>query len=195
MSKVQAVKPRITDTKSAILITAARLFSDKGYAGTSMSDLAEELELSKAAIYHHFESKEALLRELMDSTFQELETLMARYEAMPVNKIDLHDLLSKFAEITFSHRDVIRLVLSELPAEMKGKDHKGHKYAGRLQKLLSGPKSSVESAMRAKAAVVIIATGILPARLAKNAKSEDPNLELLIAIASDALGLKKTKRN
>jgi AcrR family transcriptional regulator len=194
MSILQPMNPRINDTKSAILITAAALFSNKGYAGTSMADLAEELGLSKAAIYHHFESKEALLRELMESTFKELETLIIRYEATPANRIDLHDLLSNFALITFSHRDVIRLVLSELPAEMKGKERKGHQYAGRLQKLLAGPKSTVESAMRAKAAVVIIATGILPPRLQKNAKSEDPDLNLLIAIASDALGLKKTKR-
>jgi AcrR family transcriptional regulator len=194
MSSWQHGHTKVTDTKSAILNKAAALFSNKGYVGTSMSDLAEELGLSKAAIYHHFESKVDLLGELMDSTFKELEMLVTETEAIPAHKIDLHGLLRKFAEITYSHREVIRLVLSELPAEMKARGPKGHHYVIRLQKLLAGQEPTVEGLMRAKAAVVIIATGILPPRLEKDARNADPDLEILLAIATDALGLKKTKR-
>jgi AcrR family transcriptional regulator len=44
--------------------TAARLFADRGYHGTSLADLAEELGIQKASLYHHIESKEDLLWEV-----------------------------------------------------------------------------------------------------------------------------------
>jgi AcrR family transcriptional regulator len=40
---------------------AARLFAERGYQGTSLSDLAEGLGLQKPSLYHHIESKEDLL--------------------------------------------------------------------------------------------------------------------------------------
>ncbi len=45
--------------------TAAQLFRDRGFDATSVSDVARALGLTKAGLYHHFESKEALLFEIM----------------------------------------------------------------------------------------------------------------------------------
>jgi len=45
--------------------TAAQLFRDRGYDATSVSAIARALGLTKAGLYHHFESKEALLFEIM----------------------------------------------------------------------------------------------------------------------------------
>ena len=44
------------ETVQLILDTAARLFMEKGYDGTSLQDILEETHLSKGAIYHHFNS-------------------------------------------------------------------------------------------------------------------------------------------
>ena len=45
--------------------TAAQLFRDRGYDATSVSEVARALGMTKAGLYHHFESKEALLFEIM----------------------------------------------------------------------------------------------------------------------------------
>jgi len=45
--------------------TAAQLFRDRGYDATSVSDVARALGMTKAGLYHHFESKEALLFEIL----------------------------------------------------------------------------------------------------------------------------------
>jgi AcrR family transcriptional regulator len=45
--------------------TAAQLFRDRGYDATSVSDVARALGMTKAGLYHHFDSKEALLFEIM----------------------------------------------------------------------------------------------------------------------------------
>jgi AcrR family transcriptional regulator len=43
---------------------AARLFAEKGYAGTSLGDLAEAVGVQKPSLYHHIDSKEDLLWEV-----------------------------------------------------------------------------------------------------------------------------------
>jgi AcrR family transcriptional regulator len=45
--------------------TAAQLFRDRGYDATSVTDVARALGMTKAGLYHHFESKEALLFEIL----------------------------------------------------------------------------------------------------------------------------------
>jgi TetR/AcrR family transcriptional regulator, cholesterol catabolism regulator len=45
--------------------TVAQIFRDRGFDATSVSDIARALGLTKAGLYHHFESKEALLFEIM----------------------------------------------------------------------------------------------------------------------------------
>jgi AcrR family transcriptional regulator len=45
--------------------TAAQLFRDRGYDATSVSDVARALGMTKAGLYHHFDSKEALLFEIV----------------------------------------------------------------------------------------------------------------------------------
>jgi len=45
--------------------TAAQIFRDRGFDATSVSDVARALGMTKAGLYHYFESKEALLFEIM----------------------------------------------------------------------------------------------------------------------------------
>ncbi|HBE91853.1 MAG TPA: TetR/AcrR family transcriptional regulator, partial [Gammaproteobacteria bacterium] len=46
--------------ETAILDAATRLFAERGFDGVSMRQVSEAAGVSKANIYHHFESKEAL---------------------------------------------------------------------------------------------------------------------------------------
>jgi AcrR family transcriptional regulator len=54
------------DPRQEILRTAARLFQQQGYDGTSMNDVAAALKLSKGGLYHHFQSKDEILFDLMN---------------------------------------------------------------------------------------------------------------------------------
>jgi AcrR family transcriptional regulator len=47
-------------TRQQIIQVAAELFTCKGYSGTSISDIAQAVGLTKGALYHHFENKDAL---------------------------------------------------------------------------------------------------------------------------------------
>jgi AcrR family transcriptional regulator len=174
-------------TRSAILDKAADLFSDRGYAETSMSDLAEGLGLSKAAIYHHFESKESILKNLVATTIRDMGALVEEIEKLPRNEVNRRDVLRRLAEILFTHRRVVSLVLFQLPAEMRTQSIERRDYMIRLQKILAGKNSTLESRMRARAATTIIATGIVPPPFGKLMTKDETDLSLLVEIANDTL--------
>src|SRR6185436_20347883 len=61
---------RSEKSRTQILDSALKLFSHKGYGATSVRDIAEEAELSKGNVYHHFPDKEAIFRALIDRYFE-----------------------------------------------------------------------------------------------------------------------------
>ena len=54
------------DTKERILTAALEMFSEKGYEGTNIRELAASLGLVKSGIYKHYDSKEAIWNALLD---------------------------------------------------------------------------------------------------------------------------------
>ena len=58
--------PKSERTRQRILDAAARTFRDKGYAGTTLNDIAVAALLRAGSIYYHFDSKERLLEEVLD---------------------------------------------------------------------------------------------------------------------------------
>lgn len=59
--------PEVTVGK--ILEVSKRLFLEKGYDNTKIQDIADELGMTKGAIYHHFESKEEIMNKLGETMF------------------------------------------------------------------------------------------------------------------------------
>jgi len=59
------IKPKRNSNKKDIIISkAARLFRDKGFAATSMRDLAENVGVEAASLYNHIQSKAEILQEI-----------------------------------------------------------------------------------------------------------------------------------
>jgi AcrR family transcriptional regulator len=58
------VDQAVASTRERILDVALDLFTDQGFDGTSMREIAERLGISKPAIYYHFASKEEILMAL-----------------------------------------------------------------------------------------------------------------------------------
>lgn len=78
--------------RSQILETALRMFSERGYEGTPISAIAEEVGLSKPGIVHYFPHKDDILEALFRPAFEEVEALL---EA----GLDREELLAGYLEI------------------------------------------------------------------------------------------------
>ncbi len=59
-----------SDRKAQILVASAELFSRKGYEKTSMKDIADQVGISKPALYHHLKSKHELLYTIMNDLME-----------------------------------------------------------------------------------------------------------------------------
>jgi len=64
MTAVRVFAPPMLTRRAEICRTAAQIFQERGYDATSVSDIARALGITKAGLYHYFESKEALLFEI-----------------------------------------------------------------------------------------------------------------------------------
>jgi AcrR family transcriptional regulator len=62
-------------TKARILDAARELFAERGYAGTSIRDIAERLSMTKAALYYHFPGKQDVLAALVEPWLAEIDAL------------------------------------------------------------------------------------------------------------------------
>jgi AcrR family transcriptional regulator len=96
----------IVDSRQEILRTAARLFQQRGYDATSMNDVAAALKLSKGGLYHHFQSKDEILFEIMDHAMQITEERVVspvRTIADPEER--LRALIRLHIEVVLSPRD------------------------------------------------------------------------------------------
>jgi TetR/AcrR family transcriptional regulator, cholesterol catabolism regulator len=96
----------LVDSRQEILRTAARLFQQRGYDATSMNDVAAALKLSKGGLYHHFQSKDEILFEIMNHA---MEITQERVIA-PVRNISdpeerLRALIRLHIEVVLSPRD------------------------------------------------------------------------------------------
>jgi AcrR family transcriptional regulator len=78
------MSPRRTDTRERAVAVALELFNDKGYEQTALREVAERLGITKAALYYHFPSKEALLEAVVDSQQREpVEELLRWVDDQP----------------------------------------------------------------------------------------------------------------
>ena len=70
------------ETKERILSAALELFAQSGYLGTSMSDIAKQLGITKAALYKHYASKQEILDRIVER-MNEMDRERAREYEMP----------------------------------------------------------------------------------------------------------------
>jgi AcrR family transcriptional regulator len=67
-----------SDTRSRIIESARYLFWEKGYAATGLAEILSRAEANSGSFYHFFESKDALLRAVLDSYVALLEPQLIR---------------------------------------------------------------------------------------------------------------------
>ena len=89
--------------RDAILDIAAQCFADRSYPAASMNEIATACGTSKARLYHYYDSKEAILFDLMDRYTQRLLSLIAQTDATAQrrnldDRAALHELIRAFLQ-------------------------------------------------------------------------------------------------
>lgn len=98
------------DTRTRIQDVALRLFNEHGYEATSLREIADEIGVTKAALYYHFKTKEEIVTSLIDDRVSTLETLFAWGQTLPRTKAGRQEFIRRYAGETFvgNHADTMR---------------------------------------------------------------------------------------
>ena len=113
------LESRARTRKEEIEEKATQLFRTKGYAASSMRDLAQVLGIEAASIYSHVKSKEEILQKICFRMANEFFTAKDRIEKLDIPPIEK---LSKAMEAHL------------------GGDHPGHLFIGRLFQRVEAPE-------------------------------------------------------
>jgi AcrR family transcriptional regulator len=126
MHREATIEPR-----QEILRAAARLFQQQGYDATSMNDVAAALKLSKGGLYHHFQSKDEILYNIMS-------------HAMNITEERVINVARRIEGAEERLRTLIRLhieaVLSEEDREITVMLHENHPLPPALRRKINGRK-------------------------------------------------------
>jgi len=151
-------------TKNEILKAAGMLLSQRGYFGVSMRDIAYELDLTKAALYYHFKSKDELCFAILSSTANDL------INALSLAFNEGEDSLDKVFRVIKAYLDFAtkrpeaRLLLNQELSTIEDTNLRefAHNFENQILKFLEKTISTVEQTQRwSKRRVFLVASFIL----------------------------------
>jgi AcrR family transcriptional regulator len=99
-----------SDTRPRIQRVALELFAEQGYDKTSLREIAERLDVTKAALYYHFKSKEDIVRSLVEDYFGQMDALIVWAKTQPRTSATRREILSRYVQIVADGSDVFRML-------------------------------------------------------------------------------------
>ncbi|MBT2478042.1 TetR/AcrR family transcriptional regulator [Streptomyces sp. ISL-94] len=91
-------QPRRGNTRQRIQDVALELFAEQGYEKTSLREIAERLEVTKAALYYHFKTKEDIIISLFEDLTRPIDELIVWAEEQPRTLETKRELLRRYSK-------------------------------------------------------------------------------------------------
>jgi AcrR family transcriptional regulator len=141
------------ETPDRIAAWALRSFTTKGFAATTVREIAAAVGLTVPAIYYHFDSKDGLLAALVQPFVDDGETVLEALRAEPPNRRQ-DRALGSYYDILVRNLDVFRFVMAD--PSVRSHDLAGHRLAhqgAEFLTVLMAPSSDRAAWVRANAAL------------------------------------------
>jgi AcrR family transcriptional regulator len=95
--------------KQKILKEAAKLFSEFGFLGVSMEDIAKKLGTSKTALYYHFKNKKELYLNVLENTFENLKEKIAKKVFLAKSQKEITEkVIETYLEFSLKEKNLIK---------------------------------------------------------------------------------------
>ncbi|AUX42427.1 TetR family transcriptional regulator [Sorangium cellulosum] len=101
------------DTRTRLLETALKLFSERGVEGTSLQMIADELGVTKAAVYYHFKTKDEITEAVAAPMLQALEQIVEEAQTKRSRGAQIEHALAGFVELIVRQRLLLGLCNSD----------------------------------------------------------------------------------
>jgi AcrR family transcriptional regulator len=121
--------------RAASLAVAGRVFAEKGYHRTSISDVIEAAGMARGTFYLYWESKRAIFDDLLDDLFVTLQKSLRRIDVgpgAPPPVEQMHQTVERVLQTLLEHRGMARLLLREAVGIDADFDRKLADFYGRI---------------------------------------------------------------
>jgi AcrR family transcriptional regulator len=172
------------DVRSRVLDAALKLFSEHGFDGTTIQQIADTLGVTKAALYYHFESpKDEILGALIAPATEGLDSLLEEYEARPRTPASRRRFAEAYIDLMLGQRQLIAYMASDLAVLCHPAVSAGHRVRHkRLEAMLIDDALSFKERIR-----VTMALKGIGGTLAQNPEAESGELREALLEAAIAL--------
>jgi AcrR family transcriptional regulator len=96
--------------RQRVLAVAMELFTHHSYAGTSLQMIADELGVTKGALYHHFHTREELLRAVIGPLIDQLRDVIEAAETYRGPAVRAEHMLTGYANLAAANRALVAVL-------------------------------------------------------------------------------------
>ena len=171
------------------------LFAEHGYEKTSLREIAERLDVTKAALYYHFKSKEDIVRSFTEDYVTELDELIAWGRAQPGTSENRALILDRYSRIVGRRLGVLRFLEQNQAAvhHLMTEGEQDRKKLFRtqfetLRDLLAGPDAPLRD--RVRASVAVVSVGISCMLFEKDSGAPAELHDIVLETACELAGVK-----
>ncbi|GIJ44209.1 TetR family transcriptional regulator [Virgisporangium aliadipatigenens] len=172
------------DTRDQIRAAALELFVRQGYEVTSLREIADRVGITKASLYYHYPSKQALLTSIVDPLVKGWERLGAEVVALPQTPEHKRFALDAYLDMMLGHRAIVTLLMRDAGAVLAVFAPTVDNVTAtvrQVQRWLAGPEPSGPDRIRAQVALDTIGVAMSSGSLLPEVTEDDLRTTLLDA--------------
>jgi AcrR family transcriptional regulator len=102
-----------TDARRRFIDVAVRLFTRHSFAGTSLQMIADEVGVTKAAVYHHFRTREDLLNAVVEPILADLRVVVDAAESERTPRARAEAMLAGYATLAIRNRALMSVLAAD----------------------------------------------------------------------------------
>lgn len=131
-------------TKNLIFQSAIKIFSESGYRGATMDDIAANAGLAKGTLYYHFKSKEEIFNFIVEEGLQILENEVSEVQYMNIGPVErLIEICRIQLTFLYGYTDFFKVVMSQL----WGTENRQNELREKIKKYIEEIEINIRSAM------------------------------------------------
>jgi AcrR family transcriptional regulator len=134
----------MTKTKNLIFESAIKIFSESGYRGSTMDDIATNAGLAKGTLYYHFASKEEIFNFIVEEGLKILQNQVIEIQDIHIGPVEKLIKICRI-QLTFlyGYTNFFKVVMSQL----WGNENRQNELRQKLRKYISEIEINIKSAM------------------------------------------------
>jgi AcrR family transcriptional regulator len=161
-----------SDTRERIRAVALELFAEQGYEKTSLREIAERLDVTKAALYYHFNTKEAIVVSLFEDLIAGIEAIVDWGTDQPPTLETRQELIRRYGRLARERPKSMMRFIQESKTTMQ-ELAPGEKLQCRfstLSGMLHAPEAPLDEQLKSALALITASASVF---MLKDAKATD----------------------